>query len=324
MLKKEVKIFFHLCFMLHASFFLAQVNLVPNPSFENTVSCPFSFGLESYVQNWRSARATPDYFNSCATWTGASSPKNDYGYQTAYTGSAYVGMLTYRTDSSIYTEAIGVQLSQPLQVGVKYYVTFQVSLTLESSTGSMAANNKIGVQFSTIGYSPTNQIAVNNFAHFYTDSIITDTIAWTNVSGSFVADSAYNYLNLGNFFDKPYIDSIIYGATFGAYYYFDNICVSSDSLTCNQSQQGINQMNNDQSLFKIYPNPSTDYFYIKKNIPLPYDLIIYDILGQKLYEEKNIILANTLINTTEFCSGLLLISIKTENEKLNYKLLKTH
>ena len=298
-------------------------NLVPNPSFENIVGCPFSFGLEAYVQNWKSTRETPDYFNSCSTWSGASTPTNDYGYQSAYYGNAYVGMLTYRSDSSIYTEAAGIQLSQPLQIGVKYYVSFQLSLTLENTTGSMAANNKIGVQFSTIEYSITNQIPVNNFAHVWTDSIISDTINWSTVSGSFIADSAYSYLNLGNFFDKPFVDSLIYGTTFGAYYYFDNVCVSSDSLTCNQIQTGIKQIRNNLPLINVFPNPVSEHFYISKNNPQPYDLIVYNKFGQKLYEEKNITGSNKRIDTTEFDSGILLISIKTKNENFNYKLLKS-
>lgn len=313
--------------LLYTVFFFSAVvgygqNLVPNPSFEYTVGCPFSFGLEAYVQDWKSARETPDYFNSCSTWSGASIPINDYGYQSANSSNAYIGMLTYRSDSSIYTEAAGIQLSQPLQIGVKYYVSFQLSLTLENTTGSMAANNKIGVQFSTTEYSVSKQIPVNNFAHVWTDSIISDTINWSTVSGSFIADSAYSYLNLGNFFDKPFVDSLIYGATFGAYYYFDNVCVSSDSLTCNQVQTGIKQIRSSLPSINIYPNPVTAYFHIDKNNTQSYDLVIYNKFGQKLYEEKNITVSNKRIDTTEFDSGLLLINIKTKNESFNYKLLK--
>ena len=83
---------------------LAQ-NLVPNPSFENYTQCPFSLGLEAYVSDWKSARETPDYFNTCATTPNADVPSNVVGYQEPYIGNAYIGMLTYRSDSSLYTEA---------------------------------------------------------------------------------------------------------------------------------------------------------------------------------------------------------------------------
>ncbi len=310
------------CGLLGTPLCKAQVNLVPNPSFEDTVSCPFSFGLEAYVQNWKSARATPDYFNSCATWPGASVPSNDYGHQSAYFGNAYIGMLTYRSDSSLYTEAIGVQLSQALQVGIKYYVSFRLSLALENSTGSLTANNMMGIQFATGDYSPTSQIPVNNFAHIWTDSIITDSLNWTTISSSFVADSSYSYLYLGNFFDKPFVDSIVYGLSFGAYYYFDNVCVSTDSLTCNQILSNTNEMRFDLSVFNIHPNPVIDYFSINKNQISPYDLVIYNRYGSKVYEEKNISINTKLIDARIFDKGLLLVNIKTKNKNFNYKLLK--
>ena len=297
-------------------------NIVPNSSFEdNLTPCPFSFGLETYVQNWKSARETPDYFNSCATWSGASTPTNDYGYQEALSGNAYIGMLTYRSDSSLYTEAIGVQLSQPLEIGTKYYVSFYQNLVLENSTGSMAANNKVGVQFSTIEYSSTNEIPINNFAHVWSDLILTDTLNWVKVAGSFIADSTYSYLNLGNFFDKPFMDSVIYGETFGAYYFFDDVCVSSDSLTCNKLA-GIYQNNKNEQLFNVYPTSVSDFFQIVKFPNEPYDITIFDIFGQKIYEEKNVITNNKVIDAKYFDAGLLIVNIKIKNERLNFKILK--
>jgi hypothetical protein len=304
-----------------SSVLFAQINLVPNPSFENVIQCPFAFGIEDYVSDWKSARETPDYFNSCATWWGASVPTNIYGHQQAYTGNAYIGMLTYRSDSSIYTEAASVQLNSDLTLGSTYYVSFKVSLALENSTGSMAANNKIGIQFSTTDYFPSNPIPINNFAHVWTDSIITDTLNWTIIKGSFVADSTYTHLNLGNFFDKQYMDSITYGGVFGAYYYFDDICVSTDSTLCYQTV-GLNEIQSNQFLFNIYPNPVTDYFNVNQPFKEPYDLIIYNSLGQQLYQEKNIITNNKTINTTSFTKGILFIIIKTNKQTINYKLLK--
>ena len=103
-------------------------NLVPNPSFENVIQCPFSLGLETYTSNWKSARETPDYFNTCASSSVAEVPSNNFGYQQPCTGNAYMGMLTYRSDSSLYTEAATVQLTSPLSIGQIYYVSFRLSL----------------------------------------------------------------------------------------------------------------------------------------------------------------------------------------------------
>lgn len=316
----KIKILLTSFFLSLTYFSFSQTNLVPNPSFEDTVSCPFSFGLEAYVQNWKSARETPDYFNSCSTWSGASTPSNDYGYQLAYFGNAYVGLLTYRSDSSVYTEAIGVQLSQALQTGVRYYVSFQVSLTLENTTGSMAANNKIGVQFSNTEHSVTNPIPVNNFAHIYTNSIITDTTSWTTVSGSFVADSAYSYLNLGNFFDKPYIDTMIYGATFGAYYYFDNVCVSSDSLTCSQTSVNVNQIQNNLPSFNLYPNPVTNVLHIKCPF-IPSEIELFDLVGKSQLKFDNFNSPIYIIDASFLNNGFYLLKIKAQDQIIQKQII---
>lgn len=297
-------------------------NLVPNPSFENMTQCPFSFGLEAYTSDWKSARETPDYFHSCVSWTGwePSVPTNGYGYQEPYfSGNAYLGMLTYRSDSSIYTEAASVQLTSPLTIGATYYVSFKVSLTLESSSGSLAANNKIGVQFSNVDYYPSNPAPINNFAHVWTDSIITDTLNWTTVKGSFTADSAYSFLNLGNFFDKQNMDSIIYGSAFGAYYYFDDICVSADSNTC-YSSVGLYEL--DKTKFSIYPNPVVSQFNIKNTEGSEiYNVSIFNSVGKLLYTNQ-MLSGTTTINCEQFGDGLLNIRIESDNTVLNYKLLK--
>ncbi|MBK7390076.1 MAG: hypothetical protein IPI23_13700 [Bacteroidetes bacterium] len=37
-------------------------NLVPNPSFEDTINCPFSVNQFAYCDHWNKYRETPDYF----------------------------------------------------------------------------------------------------------------------------------------------------------------------------------------------------------------------------------------------------------------------
>ncbi|MDO9001492.1 MAG: T9SS type A sorting domain-containing protein [Bacteroidota bacterium] len=297
------------------------MNLVPNPSFENVAQCPFSFGLEAYTTDWKSARATPDYFNSCSSWSGASTPTNGYGYQLANSGNSYIGMLTYRSDSSIYSEAASVQLTNPLILGQTYYVSFRLSLTLDDFTESNTANNKIGVQFSTVDYLPSNPLPINNFAHVWSDSIITDTLNWSIIKGSFVADSNYTHLSLGNFFDKPYVDTIIYGTNFGGYYFFDDVCVSTDSVLC-YSSVGINEYNNKDLNITVYPSPVINYVTIKNNkATTPYDVTVINSLGQIIYKEQKLYGIGT-INAEQFDNGVLTIEIKFENKKSYYKLIK--
>lgn len=82
--------------ILYSHIGIAQ-NLVPNPSFEDTVHCPIGQGLIDEAQGWYHAGYSVDYFNPCANASGASNgvPNNWVGSQLAYDGNSYVGMVTY-------------------------------------------------------------------------------------------------------------------------------------------------------------------------------------------------------------------------------------
>lgn len=86
-----IKIFLLLLFF--ASVGNDQINLVPTPSFEDTVSCP-SFIDNMLVQNWSSFGNIPDYYFGCST-TGMIVPNAVFGFQYANIGKAFCGVITY-------------------------------------------------------------------------------------------------------------------------------------------------------------------------------------------------------------------------------------
>ncbi len=256
----------------------AQVNLVPNGSFEESIKCPFSIGLEAYVSDWKSARETPDYFNACATTWGASVPFNYYGYQEAASGNAYIAMLTYKPDSSGYTdpEAVTVKLINSLIIGQTYYVSFKTSLINRLSEEGLMAQNKIGIQFSTIEYNyQTHPMPFNNYCHLFIDSIITDSLNWTHVKGAFVADSAYSYLILGSFFQNQYVNVVGYGKQYAAYYYFDDVKVSTDStFVYSKIQESV------YDNFLIYPTFASDFIKVEFEHNKEYQVLVYNSIGK--------------------------------------------
>src|SRR5262245_47267631 len=92
-------------------------NLVPNPSFEDTIGCPSGYNQVSNATGWFIARQSPDYFNTCATWSGVSVPQNDFGLQYPPSGNAYMGFFAKSHTSSNYREHIGISLPFPIQIG---------------------------------------------------------------------------------------------------------------------------------------------------------------------------------------------------------------
>src|SRR5947207_3313209 len=91
-------------------------NIVTNPSFENYSSCPNVPGDINYATSWMSYGNSPDYYNSCSTYSAClqgpsfSVPFSSAGYQLAATGQGYCGLLTYYNMIQDSREFIGSQL----------------------------------------------------------------------------------------------------------------------------------------------------------------------------------------------------------------------
>lgn len=135
----------------------AQVNLVLNPSFEDTISCPSAAAQITRANGWSSYSGTPDYFNSCATLSSQISVPNNFGgYQQAVSGAAYAGFISYGSFLPNMREFIAGTLTAPLSIGIKYYVTFKINLPVNPSMNINCASNNLGVLFSTIAYGSCN------------------------------------------------------------------------------------------------------------------------------------------------------------------------
>ncbi len=203
-------------------------NLVLNGSFEEYTSGTFT----TY---WHSASQSIDYYNNdlpSSSTMPLNVPLNWAGYQCPYDGQSYIGGTVFLSNiSPTLRESAQGKLTTPLQVGAKYFVSFKVSnsgtLWLEQEQ-PLVSIKKIGALFTNTLYPTSFQCCPNN-AQTYTNAIITDTTNWTSISGSFIADSAYQYIMLGNFFDDVgYLANPDTGQLL-AYYYYDDVRVSTDS-----------------------------------------------------------------------------------------------
>lgn len=297
----------------------AQINLVPNPSFESYTICPNSQGQAKYAIGWENSGPSSDYFNSCAaTFTDFGVPINWGGYQPAASGNAYCGIGTYVTNTFVINgrEYIGAKLLSSLNVGTKYFVALKVNLCLSNSLQVNCATKNIGVMFTkqqvnfpviiTTNYNP--QISYNSF--------ITDTVSWTQIFGSFIADSAYQNLVIGNFKDDNNTDTLIMNNwnTCSAYYYIDDVCVSTDSIfTKNYFVTGFDKTIKSKRDLNIYPNPSVDLVNIDSDEDIE-QIKIYNLIGKLvlLKENTNKIFIDNLNN------GIYIIEVLSKN-KVKYK-----
>ena len=201
----------------------AQVNLVPNDSFEDTIQC-FAFMPVSnpattnhYLKNWCTYKnQSPDYYNTCANSiagnsypNGASVPLNCYGYQSPHNGSGYVGIALYWLNhlpdsSNIDLELLVVKLKQPLIANNCYYGEFYLS----SANINAIVINHLGMLLSS-STNTTNLFSFDNIIQpqiqWDTTQFFNDTLNWIKVSGNFIAQGGEEFLTIGNFRDGAHV-----------------------------------------------------------------------------------------------------------------------
>jgi gliding motility-associated-like protein len=209
-------------------------NLVPNPSFEDTLLNPIWNGILN---------------NECANWYGPLPGSTDHNddrnpfcpgcassVHLPRTGFAYAGIFTYDMRVAQEREALSIQLLDTLKAGQKYCVEFYVSRGYFNNYNC----NNIGAYFSNqpipnsnvvTTYIPQVQNPINNQ--------LFDKVNWILVSGSFIAQGNETFLTIANFTPDSQCDISYVGDGFQgdstAYYFIEDVsvyaCEDSASLS---------------------------------------------------------------------------------------------
>ncbi|MBK7287630.1 MAG: T9SS type A sorting domain-containing protein [Flavobacteriales bacterium] len=301
-------------------------NLIPNPSFEEVDTCPHippvtGFGPGSRPTHWFSASDTPDYFNACVD-SGTSVPHNIFGYQQPKEGQAYVGHATYLEGD--YREMFSVALLSPLVVGQTYYA----SMFLNSSQGGNQQGdigcNKVGMLFTTTPYHWTQGMAdfpLGDFAQVYSQAVVADTLNWDLVSGSFVADSAYQYVVIGNHFRNALTDTLPVGPYMGgvAYHFVDQVCVSAEPGTCPLATSVVT---GEEPRLIIGPNPCHENLAVLLPYTDNWSLAVYDMMGRLVIKEHVHAGSSTQIRTVELSTGEYLMRVTGSREARSLQFVK--
>lgn len=265
-------------------------NLVPNPSFEETDSCSANLGFYPGPTHWFTAGGTTDHMLRCVpTGSVNAVPWNLLTYQEPQEGDAYIGLVTHYVPQD--REYAMTQLMEPLVPGDTYDVSFYVNAGFggnEEYPRVWLATDNIGVLF-TMEPRPWEEgdplIIPLNYAHLYHPEIISDTIGWTHVSWTFVPDSAYQYIMIGNHFDNATTDTLHLASPGSTLFWFphaytliDNVSVSRNTTDIADSEfEGI----------RIFPNPAVDDLSIV-NLPAGSVVSIHDALGRRIWQRNKV------------------------------------
>ncbi len=202
-------------------------NLIPNPSFELNDKTPLGWfyngtDFSEVVRHWYSpTTASPDTYNPRVivpkTWK-----EKGFGNASPKTGEAMIGITAYgcNTGKSHCREYAAVRIKEKMVVGQEYQLTFH----LKHMPKSIHIQN-IGAALST------QKIVLNNDSLLSIPTVsmmekldITSDYQWIKVSSSFMADSTYQYLIIGNFVNDDDTKTIQNDKSIGyGYYYIDDV-----------------------------------------------------------------------------------------------------
>jgi len=309
-------------FFIAINFSFAQ-NLVLNPGFEDTLGCPDQIGQVSLASGWSSWGGTPDYYNACSNLSAPQFgvPVNNRGFQFAHSGNAYIGLFTFSIFTQNLREFVGRQLSSPMIIGQQYFVSFWANHADTSIVH--LTTDKLGIKFSTVSFSLFNPDTVNNLAPVFSNTIISDTTNWVLIQGSFIADSAYTHLSIGNYFEDAQTGQSQIGTATAnyAYYLIDDVCVSSNPLACPNETPVFENIK--ENVAKVYPNPACDIVSITFIEPFSNAGIkLINTLGQIVIEKTNILGSSVSLEITTLVSGIYFFEISEGNKIYRTKLIK--
>lgn len=282
-------------------------NLVVNGSFEEYSDCPANGGY--LLGGWESPyTSSADYFHTCASpgsWGGV--PLSHFGYQHPAHGEGYVGMITYKDDDPLYREFMAAELLEPLVVGVPVCLSFKMAVGGFGSLGfvnsAILTAKGVGLKFfielpSTSQpwlFSEWTSYLYPNSAALHSNEAPRDTAIWYSVSGTYVPDSAYTHLVIGNFFEDALSGAVLldrsgHGNWNVAYAFIDDVRVSFDLAYCDLVS-GV--ADTEIPPMRVYPNPFLDEVTVETGTEGVWDLQLFNSTG-------------ALVRSCQGCSGSLI------------------
>ena len=225
----------------------AQLNLVHNGSFEQYSHCPDNFDQIRYANYWDAIDtnyvymdsaflATGDqyaeYINACSSSYACSEPYNVKFHHYPHTGTGMVQAVLYYDMNDTTFKAwnyIQGRLLTHLVAGQSYCVTFYELMDRASGY----AINKIGAYLDDGSIDTTHNPAVPQTQYtpqVLDTNVINDSVNWTKIQGSFVANGAEKFITIGNFFDTSHDSHIYLGFFLGAYLTDDVSVIASNAV----------------------------------------------------------------------------------------------
>ena len=320
------KFIYYTLFQIITTTTFSQVNLVPNPSFEDLDECPTQFNQLTCLNNW----SYPVWglgrfgFNSCTSDWQYSTPSNLEGYQNPLTGDGY-GFICIWGINGLGNSMFQNELDSTLDAGVTYYAEFYLSL----ADSQYNACNNVGMYFSSNAVTTINGLPYNVTPQISNDPIqnpLTSKTNWMKVSGYFTAQGGEKFITIGNFIPDELSDTTFVpgGCCWGAGYYFDDVLVRRAT-----PGEGVGEYGNGMEV-KVFPNPTINNLTINisagsiTNEVGIKEVKIYNVLGEEVisqkFESQNS--KEQTINVSALPQGMYILEANTGKGVIRKKIVK--
>jgi hypothetical protein len=308
-MKKLLLYFFISAFVFKMN---AQVNLVPNPSFETYTGCPTGGSQINLATPWSGVTTnSTDYFNMCGT-IGYNVPFCGASYQNAKTGGAFAGLWVINGYGSNYREYLQVKLDSTLKQDSCYLVNFYCNL--DNTTNGI---NRIGAYLSSMAINTVGPgLVLSYIPQIVSSQFLTDTLNWMCVSGYYKASGGEQYITVGNFNTDIATDTLhnIDGTYNGSYYFIDDVTVKK--IAGCDTTAGITEYSS-YILFNLYPNPNNGTMTLEYSLSANEqgEFIIYDLTGKLIthYELDNVN-NQLIISNKQLTNGIYFYHIKVNSK----------
>ena len=208
-------------------------NIVPNGDFENYSGLPHANGSWYLCNGWSNVNGfgipsqwpygSPDYFHNLGV-AGFGLPNTVFATVYPYSGSAIMGFISKTSVANEnYREYLSIQLVSPMIIGIKYNVSFALT-NGNGGHNSGNSSNHIGIRFSKSSLFQADHEPIGGTPQIEIAGEVWDT-TWQSFSFIYTADSSYNYITIGNFYNDSSTSSTfrVNANSKQAYYFIDKI-----------------------------------------------------------------------------------------------------
>jgi len=243
---KQIYIF--LILFISIGVYAQDDNLLENGGFESTKGKSKGLGNIEVSEGWFSPTSSKaDLFSIESKIPELLTSGNKFGKEDPKNGDKYAGIVAFSYGDKVQRSYISAQMKYPMQKGMKYCVSMNVSL----SELSKYASNQLAFQFTSKALQQDKGAIIGPSHVLHPQKkVISATYGWEKICGTFIAEGGEKFVTIGNFSTNDATKNEKTGKNnykgtpiIAAYYFIDDIQIkpidSKKNCDCGGSQEQV-------------------------------------------------------------------------------------